>query len=83
MNTQATIQAAVAGFIAIGFAASVAAQPVMQKPEVWSLYARALARFGPVATLIEWDTDIPEFAVLQREAATAQSCLEACLAVVA
>ena len=46
-------------------------------PEVWSLYERALARFGPVATLIEWDTDIPDFAVLQREAATAQSYLEA------
>ena len=52
-------------------------------PEVWSLYERALARFGPVATLIEWDTDIPEFGVLQREAATAQSYLEARLAVAA
>ena len=31
MNKQATIQAAVAGLFAIGFAASVAAQPVMQK----------------------------------------------------
>ncbi len=31
MNTQATIQAAVAGLVALGFAASVAAQPVMQK----------------------------------------------------
>ncbi len=51
--------------------------------EVWTLYERALARFGPVPTLIEWDTDIPEFAVLQREAATAQSCLEGCHAVAA
>jgi len=50
---------------------------------VWSLYERALARFGPVPTLIEWDTDIPEFAVLQREAATAQTYLEASLAVAA
>ena len=31
MNKQATIQAAVAGLVAIGFAASVAAQPVPQK----------------------------------------------------
>ena len=38
----------------------------------------ALHRYGRVPTLIEWDTDIPEFAVLQREAATAQSFLEAC-----
>ena len=46
-------------------------------PEVWALYERALTRFGSVATLIEWDVDIPEFAVLQREAATAQALLEA------
>jgi hypothetical protein len=46
-------------------------------PEVWALYARAIARFGPLPTLIEWDTDIPAFAVLEREAATAQSVLEA------
>jgi uncharacterized protein (UPF0276 family) len=52
-------------------------------PEVWSLYERALTRFAPVATLIEWDTDIPDFAVLQREAATAQAFLEACLAIAA
>lgn len=52
-------------------------------PEVWSLYERALTRFGPVATLIEWDTDIPDFTVLQREAATAQAHLEACLAIAA
>jgi hypothetical protein len=52
-------------------------------PEVWSLYERALGRYGRVPTLIEWDTDIPDFAVLQREAATAQSYLNACLAVAA
>jgi uncharacterized protein (UPF0276 family) len=52
-------------------------------PDVWALYGRALRRFGRVPTLIEWDTDIPEFAVLQREAATAQSYLEAGLAVAA
>jgi len=45
-------------------------------PEVWSLYERAVARFGRVPTLIEWDTDIPEFAVLAREAATAQATLD-------
>ena len=45
-------------------------------PEVWALYARALERFGRVPTLIEWDTDIPAFAVLQREAATAQALLD-------
>ena len=45
-------------------------------PEVWALYARAIARFGPRPTLIEWDLDIPEFEVLAREAATAQAILD-------
>jgi uncharacterized protein (UPF0276 family) len=42
---------------------------------VWRLYARGLARFGPVATLVEWDTDIPPLAVLLEEAATAAGML--------
>jgi uncharacterized protein len=45
-------------------------------PEVWALYARTIERLGPRPTLIEWDTDIPAFNVLQREAATAQRILE-------
>lgn len=45
--------------------------------EVWRLYARALARFGPVPTLVEWDTDIPPLAVLLEEAATAGAMLRA------
>jgi uncharacterized protein (UPF0276 family) len=46
-------------------------------PAVWALYSRALERFGPVPTLIEWDTDIPPLAVLVAEAASARSMLEA------
>ena len=38
---------------------------------VWQLYQAALARFGQVPTLIEWDTDIPPLAVLLEEAARA------------
>jgi hypothetical protein len=34
---------------------------------VWELYARAVDRFGPVPTLIEWDTDIPPLDVLLEE----------------
>jgi uncharacterized protein (UPF0276 family) len=45
-------------------------------PAVWTLYRRAIARFGPVPTLIEWDTDIPPLATLLAEAATAQAILE-------
>jgi hypothetical protein len=49
-------------------------------PEVWNLYRAALRRFGPVPTLIEWDTDVPELEVLLREAAHAGSLMdEVCL----
>ena len=40
-------------------------------PPVWRLYERALARFGPRPTLIEWDTDVPPLPVLLGEAAEA------------
>ena len=46
-------------------------------PAVWALYRRAIERFGPRPTLIEWDIDIPPLATLLREAATAQSMLDA------
>jgi uncharacterized protein (UPF0276 family) len=45
-------------------------------PEVWALYAEALARFGPVPTLIEWDTGVPPMAVLLEEAAHASVLIE-------
>ncbi len=35
---------------------------------VWDLHRFALARFGPVPTLIEWDTDVPPLDVLLQEA---------------
>jgi uncharacterized protein len=41
-------------------------------PAVWDLYAYAVARFGPVPSLIEWDTDIPPLTVLLEEAAVAE-----------
>ena len=44
-------------------------------PEVWALYERTIERIGPRPTLIEWDVDLPEFAVLEAEAATAEAML--------
>jgi uncharacterized protein len=35
---------------------------------VWELHAAALRRFGPVPTLIEWDTNLPALEVLLDEA---------------
>ena len=43
---------------------------------VWALYSAALERFGPVPTLIEWDTDIPALDVLVAEARKADCALE-------
>ena len=45
-------------------------------PAVWALYGEALARFGPVPTLIEWDTNVPPLEVLLEEAAQATILLE-------
>ena len=45
---------------------------------VWALFARVLARSGPLPTLIEWDNDLPEWPVLAAEAARADAMLAAC-----
>ena len=45
-------------------------------PEVWDLYERALQRFGNVSTLIEWDSEIPDWPVLRAEALAAQDILD-------
>jgi uncharacterized protein (UPF0276 family) len=39
---------------------------------VWELYAAALKRFGPVPTLIEWDTNLPALDILLDEVRHAQ-----------
>jgi len=43
---------------------------------VWRLFEHALRRFGPMPTLIEWDTDVPALNVLLGEAAKASRWLE-------
>jgi uncharacterized protein len=35
---------------------------------VWRLYARAIERVGPTATLLEWDDNIPTFDEVHGEA---------------
>jgi uncharacterized protein len=49
------------------------AAPVAQP--VWELYACVIARIGPIATLIEWDNDIPDWPMLRAEAAAAERIL--------
>jgi len=43
---------------------------------VWKLYEIVISRCGPVPTLIEWDSKIPQWTTLQAEALAAQSILD-------
>ena len=43
---------------------------------VWALYAHVVSQAGPRPTLIEWDNDVPDWPVLQSEAARAAAVLE-------
>jgi uncharacterized protein (UPF0276 family) len=52
-------------------------------PEVWELYARACRRTGNVATLYEWDEDIPDFETVHAEALKAGAYRESVLAAAA
>ncbi|MEL6914279.1 MAG: DUF692 domain-containing protein [Pseudomonadota bacterium] len=42
---------------------------------VWALYDYTLARSGPRPTLIEWDTDVPDWPTLRAEAERAHAAL--------
>ncbi len=44
---------------------------------VWKLYARAIARVGPTATLLEWDDRIPSFDEVHAEAQKSTLYLDA------
>ncbi|WP_341887266.1 DUF692 domain-containing protein [Variovorax sp. YR752] len=47
------------------------------RESVWQLYRHTIDRFGPLPTLIEWDTDLPALDVLLDEAARACGMAEA------
>jgi uncharacterized protein len=42
---------------------------------VWALYRHVIGRTGPVATLIEWDNDVPDWPTLRAEADAAEQIL--------
>lgn len=46
------------------------------KDPVWALYERVLAQIGPIASLIEWDNDVPDWPVLISEAQAAQHIMD-------
>lgn len=43
---------------------------------VWKLYELVIGRSGPLPTLIEWDSAIPDWPLLKREATAAQAILD-------
>jgi uncharacterized protein (UPF0276 family) len=43
---------------------------------VWKLFEIVVARCGPTPTLVEWDSNIPDWPVLKAEAAAAQAILD-------
>lgn len=43
---------------------------------VWALYGEVISAHGPLPTLIEWDTDVPDWPTLATEAARAETILE-------
>ena len=47
------------------------------KDPVWALYETVIGRIGPVASLVEWDNDVPAWPVLCAEAIAAQRMLDA------
>ena len=49
------------------------------RPAVWAVYEHALRRFGPLPTLVEWDTDLPALEVLLGEAGHAARLLGECV----
>jgi uncharacterized protein len=45
---------------------------------VWKLFEIVISRCGPIPTLVEWDSNIPDWPVLKAEATAAQKILDCC-----
>ncbi|MGM4982940.1 MNIO family bufferin maturase [Hyphomicrobiales bacterium] len=45
------------------------------KDPVWELYEELITRTGPIASLVEWDNDVPQWPVLRAEAEAAGTIL--------
>ena len=45
---------------------------------VWQLFEAVIVRCGPIPTLIEWDSNVPDWVTLKAEAAAAQTILDRC-----
>jgi uncharacterized protein len=43
---------------------------------VWKLFEVVISKCGPIPTLVEWDSDLPDWAVLKAEADAAQAIID-------
>ena len=43
---------------------------------VWSLYETVIKACGPIDTLVEWDSEVPDWPVLRSEAMAAERILD-------
>ncbi len=43
---------------------------------VWRLYEIVIRKCGPVPTLIEWDSNVPDWPILKAEATAAQAIMD-------
>ncbi|MEA2830263.1 MAG: uncharacterized protein QOF22_1011 [Bradyrhizobium sp.] len=50
------------------------------KAPVWNLYQEVIARTGRIASLVEWDNDVPEWPALRQEAKSVQDILDQIIA---
>lgn len=50
------------------------------KDPVWDLYETVIARTGPIASLVEWDNDVPSWPTLRAEAELADTILQSAAA---
>ena len=48
---------------------------------VWKLFETVVGNCGPIPTLVEWDSKIPDWKFLKAEAAAAQTILDRCQAI--
>jgi uncharacterized protein len=46
------------------------------KDPVWALYEELITQTGPIASLVEWDNDVPQWPVLRAEAHAADAILK-------
>jgi uncharacterized protein (UPF0276 family) len=70
---QAVGEIHLAGYADAGEDLRIDAHDSPVRPRVWALYRHVVSRIGRRPTLIEWDNDVPDWPILQAEAARADA----------